>query len=166
MKKLVLISVLLLTLSLNKTMAQFEISANVVKYGIDAGNVSDFGYGFGIQLKKVLIDVSFNTAKGKGDYLEFSSDRTYPIDKKMVGCINIGYNVLPSNKYLLMPTIGVAWTTIIYQDPIGWDTYYTQKGNDYVNLGLVFKCYPYEHLGLSIGIGTVEQLKAGIGFKF
>lgn len=168
MKKL-LISLFLMTILFvisSKTMAQFDISASVVKYNIDAGNVSDFGWGIGFQVKNFYLDLSINTANGKGEYLEFSSDRTYPIDKKQVGCINIGYNVLSSERFKIIPCIGWIWTSDIYQDPIGWDTYYTQLGKSYVNMGIIFKYYTGDHFGIVLGAGTIEQLKASICYKF
>jgi len=168
MKKTLISLFLMTTLFVisSKTMAQFDISLGVVKYNIDAGNVSDLGIGFGIQVKNFYFDFSMNTATGSGEYLEFSSDRTYPVDKKIVECINIGYNVLPSKNFKIIPCIGYIWTQNIYQDPIGWDTYYTESGNSYVNFGLIVKYYIGNHIGLTLGGGTIEQFKSSICYKF
>jgi hypothetical protein len=104
-------------------------------------------------------------ASGKGEELNFSSSSTYNANKLSVGVINFGYNILPSNIWSVTPMIGYGYAREIYEDPIGWNTYFYGDTKAYINFAIITKIY-VDKIGIFIGTGVIEKFKFGLSYKF
>jgi hypothetical protein len=142
---------------------QFDVSIGGSMYNSD---VSMVGINFGMSYDHFYFDLSSNMAVGKGEELDFSSSYSYSTDKAWIGLMNIGYNIYINNKWFITPIIGYGQSKYIYQDPIGWDTYYYGDANHHFNIGISTKFFIDDNIGLMIGGGSFERFKAALCYRF
>lgn len=137
-------------------------------FGIDTKKASNVGVNMSMSLNKIYCDFSFNGASGKGEQLDFSSSYTKPADKVNVGVFNVGYiiSIKKIKKLSLIPVIGWGYSNDIFEDPIGWDTYYYGPVTSHFNIGAVGNVQLGKWVGLYVGCGTYEKFKAGISVQF
>lgn len=155
---------LVLTLT---SFSQSDVSLGVVGFSLDTKLSSEIGLNMGVSINHFYCDLSGNMATGKGEELDFSSSSTYNANKLSVGVINVGYNIyiLPTHLWSVTPMIGYAWGREIYEDPIGWNTYFYGDTKSYVNFGLITKVY-IDKVGIFVGTGVIENFKFGLSYKF
>lgn len=142
----------------------FSIGVGASSFNVETEGSSNIGLGISLSVGRVYFDVASNLAHGKGEQLDFSSDYTYPTNKISAGVVNIGY-IIPIKKIHIIPTIGYGFSNRIYQDPIGWDTYYNGKSDGAINLGVIGSISLTDNIKLYAGAGTFERFKAGITFS-
>ena len=166
MKRL-LFFISIMFVSILTSSAQTDISLGMTGFALDTKTSSKVGLNMGLTINHFYCDFSGNLATGKGEELDFSSSSTYKADKLSVGTINIGYNinVLPSRVWYITPLIGYGYAREIYEDPIGWDTYFYGENKPYFNFGVITKVY-INQIGIFGGIGVIENFKFGLAYKF
>lgn len=163
-KSLSIISLmLLLKLSVS---AQIGIGGGLARYSVDTKNSSDYGLSIAISYNGFYLDFGGNMSTGKGEYLEFSSGETYTLDKISVTAFNFGYIIPVWKVFSVCPVIGLGMTSKIYQDPIGWDTYFTRKDKTYGNIGGALYAKLADNTSIKLGFGTFEKFNAGILWTF
>lgn len=164
MKKFIISLILIITIPII-TFSQIDFSLGISNYSVDTKESTSVGFNFGFSYDFLYFDASSNFVSGKGEQLDFSSSSTYKTDKVNIVLINIGVNIyLVKSIWSITPLIGYGTTSAIYEDPIGWDTYYYDDKRGYANFGIMSKLYLNE-LGIFIGTGTIENFKLGISFK-
>lgn len=166
MKK-ILFLISIIVISTMTISAQIDISLGMTGFALNTKSSSKIGFNMGLTINHFYCDFSNNFASGKGEELDFSSSNTYKADKLSVGIINVGYNinVFPSNTWYITPLIGYGYARDIYEDPVGFDTYFYGKTKSYFNFGVITKVY-LNKFGIFGGIGTFEKFKFGLAYKF
>lgn len=152
---------------------QMEVSSGVCAYsGFRFGDSRDFGFNLGMTVSFIYIDFSSNLAQGKG-YREESPAYTpilnaYEPTGMHIDIFNAGYNYELSERWFIIPFVGLAYTKDIYQDIAGPDTYYYDNGSpDFrFNFGLNARFFITDNLGVMAGVGRFDLLKAGLVFRF
>lgn len=165
MKKLFTILVVLFSMNVTAQQLQQKLMMGLTanKFNVDAENASNMGYGFIMSFNKIYFDFTGNFANGEGEYLEFSSSSTYAADKVSIIVMNFGY-IINFKKAAIIPIIGWGRTGDIYQDPIGWDTYFI-KSKSHINIGLIGLLNVNEKVAIQAGYGLFDGIKIGISFK-
>lgn len=161
MKKLILIIAVLFSMS--ATAQEFMLGLIANKFNVDTKNASSIGYGFIMSYNKVYMDFAGNLASGKGEYLDFSSSSTYNINKVSAMVFNLGY-IIKYKKVALIPIIGYGSKGDIYQDPIGWDTYYIKRKSE-INVGVIGRINVSERTAIHLGYGVFDGFKFGISYN-
>jgi len=166
MKKVLLSIVVMLVFTLT-SFSQSDLSLGVTGFSLDTKLSSKVGINLGVSINHFYCDLSSNMASGKGEELDFSSSSTYNANKLSVGVINVGYNfyILPSHMWSVTPMIGYGYAREIYEDPIGWDTYFYGNTNSYINFAIITKVY-IDKVGIFVGTGVIEKFKFGLSYKF
>ncbi|MDP2338030.1 MAG: hypothetical protein Q8N05_16610 [Bacteroidota bacterium] len=121
------------------------------------------GYGFSVSFNRIYMDISSNFSGGKGEYLEYSSQYSYSSEKIHITLLNFGY-IIPVKSFSIIPVIGFGESKEIYQDPVGWETYYFGKSTTKINLGIIGTIKLSEHFRFHAGVGTFENFKAGLSY--
>ncbi|GET28787.1 hypothetical protein SD074_09890 [Prolixibacter sp. SD074] len=124
---------------------------------------SNTGIGLSVSFNKFYMDFASNLSSGKGEELQFSSNYTYSANKYNVGVFNVGYKI-PIKQFSFIPYLGYAYSNEIFQDPVGWDTYFMGETNSKINLGLIGSLKLAYNLRLEAGIGTFESFKFGLTY--
>jgi hypothetical protein len=145
----------------------FDMSLGVTVFSLDTKSSSNVGVNMGITIDNFYCDLSGNMSTGKGEYLDFSSSNTYSANKSNVSIFNVGYNIfiLQSKNWSITPIIGLGWISDIYQDPIGWETYFYGDTETYFNFGFISKIY-IDKVGVFAGMGILEKFKFGLSYSF
>jgi hypothetical protein len=166
MKKLLLVLFSMLVFTLT-SFGQTDLSLGVTGFSLDTKLSSKVGLNIGVSINHFYCDLSSNMASGKGEELDFSSSSTYNANKMSVGVINVGYNIfiLPSKIWSITPMIGYGYAREIYEDPIGWDTYFYGDTKSYINFAVITKVY-VNNIGIFAGTGVIERFKFGLSYKF
>lgn len=133
-------------------------------FGRDSKKASNLGVGMSISYEKFYLDFAGNFAKGKGQYLDFSTSYSYPADKISFFVFNVGY-ILNINKIHIIPLIGYGAAADIYEDPVGWDTYYIGRSTIF-NAGIIIGATIKDVIKVYAGTGTFENAKFGIAYTF
>jgi hypothetical protein len=150
--------------SINVTAQQeFMMGITANKFNVDTKNSSNMGYGFIMSYNKIYIDLAGNFASGKGEYLEFSSGSTYQVKKVSALAFNFGY-IVKYKKVALIPVIGYGSIGDIYQDPVGWDTYYIVR-KSHINAGVIGRINVGERIAIHAGYGVFDGVKFGISYN-
>ena len=108
---------------------------------------------------------SSNYATGDGTELNYSSDSTYATDISNVSVLNFGYFIPLSKTISIAPILGYGSTSTIFQDPVGFNTYFYGATEVAVNLGVKATYIVDDSVGVMIGIGTFENLQASLVVK-
>ena len=139
-----------------------------------------FGLGFGISIAStkysqlgisvssligsVFFDVNITTDRGKGQPLKFQSSKTYKQSNSTYwASLNIGYMINISEQINIVPNVGYYSTSDIYNDPIGWNTWFTKPNGSGVSIGTNL-LITTTHMFASIGLNTFEHIKMTVGF--
>lgn len=169
MKTIKLVTIVLLTL-INATPVVSQISVTPVTVGVyvngfnkDTKGASNIGGGITLSFNKFYMDFAGNFASGKGEFLEFNSQYTYPADKINVVVFNAGY-IISIKSFFIVPFLGVGISSEIYQDPVGWDTYYMGDRESTISIGLIGCVNLSPHIRLQAGVGNFEKFKAGLAY--
>lgn len=142
----------------------FNTGVYCTKYNTDTKNASNFGVGFSFNVFGVHIDFSSNYAKGKGEFLDYSSSYTTRANKKNVQVFNVGYS-FSYKKFKITPIIGIGYISNIYEDPVLFDSYYLGDKITKYNYGLILSYSVSKYLDISLGGGAFELAKVGLNFK-
>ena len=141
-----------------------SMGGGVSYFPIDTKDASNVGFNIMFTINKIYCDISSNGASGDGEELDFSSSYTRPANKLNVGVFNVGY-IISVKKVSIIPMVGYGWSNEIYQDPIGWDTYYYGKATGHFNIGVAGNVQLSKMVGLYVGVGNYERFKAGLSFQ-
>jgi hypothetical protein len=162
MKYFILIVSMFLSINLS---AQFMVGIGLDNYSIETREASNLGIDVSLGFYGVYLGFSSNLATGDGEHLEFSSDQTFDAKKVRIYSYNIGY-MIHVKRFHFVPIIGLVTTENIYQDPIGWDTYYFgEAAYDVSFSGRVFFDIS-QGINIYAGAGTKETFSAGIAVLF
>lgn len=131
----------------------------------DTKESSKLGLGFSGSLYNLYFDYVSNYAFGKGEELYYATSQTCDSQKVQVSLINLGYRINVKWAYFI-PTIGFGWRKHIYQDPVGWDTYYYGDTKIKFNPGLIAGIKLQSATSIFIGTGLFEIFKGGISIHF
>jgi hypothetical protein len=162
--------IILCLILVNAQLAVGQINLNPISTGLyvtsfnqDTKKASKMGIGISLSMNKFYMDFSGNFATGKGEYLAFNSQYTYPADKVNILVFNIGY-ILSVKSFNIIPFIGVGISSDIYQDPVGWDTYFMDEGVNNVSIGIIGAINLSPNVRIQAGVGNYELFKAGISY--
>ena len=108
---------------------------------------------------------SSNYATGDGTELNYASDSTYATDSSNVSVLNFGYFIPLSKTISIAPILGYGSTSTIFQDPVGFNTYFYGETKGAVNLGVKATYIIDNSVGFMIGVGTFENLQASLVVK-
>jgi len=142
----------------------FGVGASI--YSIDTKESSNTGLNFALATGRFYMDISSNIETGKGEELYFSSDETYKTNKIQIYLLNIGYKIIPRKGISIIPVIGCSLTRGIYQDPVGWDTFFYADYILHGNIGITGEIILFNNFGIYGGIGTFERYKIGAFYHF
>jgi hypothetical protein len=138
------------------------IGAGISSTNVDVGSSSRQGFTMSVAFANLYLDISSNFAVGEGSELDFSSSSTYESDRMRWSAMSIGYAIeLRKNKSLeriaIIPALAFGWTNKIYQDPLGFETYFV--GESKVQPAFNIKCsYQIaQNFGMMVGVGTFEN---------
>ena len=106
-----------------------------------------------------------NYATGDGTELNYSTASTYATDLSQVSVLNFGYFIPLSKAISVAPILGYGWSSPIYQDPVGFDTYFYGASDGAVNLGVKATYIIDDSVGFMIGVGTFENFQACLLIK-
>ena len=140
------------------------IGASLVN--IETGSASNVGVMVGFNMWNFYMDFGFNGAGGKGEQLDFHSSRSYSTNIINWYSINAGYTFfLLNGDFWITPTVGGVFSRGIYQDPIGWDTwFYTDE--EFIPAAGLLVTYKTNEIYFTVGTGTTEIFKLSIGYIF
>lgn len=169
MKKNILMVLLTLTIPIialsQTTDLDVMLGAGVSVFNADTKESYSAGISFSFAISGFYIDLASNFASGDGEELEFSSSQTYDSDKLLASVINFGY-MIPLGNFRITPVIGYGWTKEIFQDPVGWDTYYYGDSEGRFNIGVKGMILFDEKVGLYFGVGCYERISGGLSLYF
>lgn len=169
MKKFVLLILLSTAFTIIGSAQSSEITgmigAGVSVFDAETKESSNAGVSLSFAISGFYIDLSSNFASGDGEELEFSSSQTYESDKLLVSVINFGYMV-PVGEIRITPVMGYGWTREIFQDPVGWNTYYYGDAEGHFNIGVKGMLLLDKNFGLYFGVGAFERFSGGLSFYF
>lgn len=163
MKKLICIALLVLMVSQKSLSQGVDFSVGVSAYNSDVNNV---GVNIGFSYNHFYMDFSSNITAGKGEELNYRTSSTYKTNKISIVVLSGGYNIYVTDNWSITPVLGVVSKQDIFQDPVGWDTFFYGNTEYIVNLGLHTKVYLADHFGFIVGGGTYENFKACMVYKF
>lgn len=165
MKKYLILIFIMVLLSV-KVQGQniFSIGAYGTVFNQDTKNASRIGIGSSFTLFNIYIDFSSNLAKGKGEYLNYSSSYTTSANKKAVSVFNVGY-VFSFKKLKAIPLVGVGYVSNIYEDPLLFDSYYLGDKFAKLNVGFVLAYPILDFIDVTVGGGIFEMAKIGLSMK-
>ena len=133
---------------------------------LESGTSSQLGFSFDINYDWFYMSMAFNGARGTGEQLDFRSSETYMSDRVSWYLVDVGYNIyFNNNNSWVTPFVGLIFTSNIYQDPIGWDTYFMDDEICTPSVGILFT-QRFDKVLLSIGTGTSEIFKLSVGYAF
>jgi hypothetical protein len=119
------------------------------------------GFGFGVSMSRIYFDFSGNWATGEGVNSDFRALHSYPLEKENVLVVNAGYHFPYKKKWLITPFLGVGAVRRIYENADGFDSYSYGDTKTKLSIGVSGTYRFADLLGVSLGIGTVEYVKAG-----
>ena len=79
--------------------------------------------------------------------------------------MNLGYNYSPIDDLVITPLIGFGLVSDIFQDPIGFDTFFYANEETKFNLGIGLHYYPFDNIGFIAKAGTFENLGFGVIYR-
>ena len=167
MKKLLLIILLSIALfftSQSQGLNSVTIGAGISSFPIETYSSSNIGFSCNFSINKVYFDLASNFAAGEGEELKYSTSQTYLTNKLSVGVINVGY-IITSKKASIIPYIGYGWNSSIYQDNLGFSSYYYGAARNKFNFGIIGKILVYKQMSIYAGVGNYERFKAGLSFQ-
>jgi len=129
--------------------------------GISFFNEGSIGLYVDFFISNIYFNISSNFNKGNGDYLVFHSSHTRLSEKLAITTWNIGYIVQTSRNTMIIPIIGMGTIFNIYNDTLGWNTWYRKRKETKVNIGLRGTLKISDYFSISCGIGTVDQFNFG-----
>jgi len=141
----------------------FSMGIGVSVTNLDVGSASPVGMAFDFNVFKFHFDFATNLASGKGDELDFSSSETTKSDKQSWYSINMGYNFDLKNNWYLVPKVGLVVLNDIWEDPVGWNTYYEESAGTKVQCGVEIR-KEINNFYLRASCCTTEIFSCGIGF--
>tara|TARA_R110002050_G_scaffold294665_2_gene452670 strand:- start:834 stop:1325 length:492 start_codon:yes stop_codon:yes gene_type:complete len=157
MKKIIILLVAVLTFS--SANSQKLDPQSFVGFGLSViEGQSAFSMDFAID--GYYMGFASNYAVGDGTELNYSSDSTYATDLSKVSIINFGYFIPLSEEIMIAPILGYGWSNQIYQDPVGFNTYFYGTGTSMINLGVKATYIVNETVGFMVGLGTFENFQA------
>lgn len=134
---------------------------------VDAGEASNCGIKFDIDLNKIHMDFAGNMAGGSGEYLEFTSSETYSVNKKLWLAYNFGYNFLfikdEMIKYIITPKFGIISTKEILEDPIGATTHCFGEKETKCQIAVDFGLRMNDIL-VKVGVGSIESFSFSLSW--
>jgi len=143
-----------------------DFSVGLSNYNYTTYKSPDIGPSVSFSTYNFYLDMSNNLVFGKGTEYSMMTYDNKILQKVNVGCTNIGYNIKLSDTRILAPTIGYAWCIKIYSDNNYPNSYYRMISGTNINLGLNFKLYLNNKIGLMLGIGTYERIKLNFVIKY
>lgn len=146
------------------SLSPIDIQIGLSHYSIDTKSSRNNSFSFGASLNRFYFDMSTNSVSGYGSYLDYSSSETYITDKVNAMVFNLGYVIMPSDKFSVVPMLGWGLSSNIYQDPIAFDTYFQGDQKSYVNIAVIGKFY-INNFGIYAGVGTFERFKVGLSYR-
>jgi hypothetical protein len=126
---------------------------------------SSVGIGFSGSINRFYYDIASNLASGQGEYLNFSSSYSYSANKISVSVFNVGY-IFKYSRFGTIPFIGWGSSSEIFQDPIGWNTYFQANHKDHINLGIIGFADLEPQVRFQLGFGSFEKFKVGFSYIF
>jgi hypothetical protein len=120
------------------------------------------GFGFGISMSHIYFDFSSNWARGEGVNSDFMAKYSYALEKQNVLIVNIGYHIPYKKNWLITPFAGVGTVRQIYENADGFDSWSFGDTKARLSAGVNATYRFAEILGVNLGVGTVEYVKAGI----
>ena len=133
--------------------------------GLEVGSASPVGVIWEMEIVNVYIGFASNLAAGKGEYLEFSSSQTSKSDKQSWYAINFGYNFPIKKGWSFLPKLGFIITQDIWQDPVGWDTYYKKTDKTVPQVGVDIR-KTIDNMYFKVGIASTELASLSLGYVF
>lgn len=167
MKKLLLtiaLAVALFFTSQSQGLYSATMGAGISSFPIETYSSSNVGLNINFSVNKVYIDLASNYATGEGEELDYSTSQTYLTNKLSVGVVNVGY-IISSKKAAIIPYIGYGWNSSIYQDNLGFNSYYYGAARNKFNFGIIGKILVYKQMSIYAGVGNYERFKAGLSFQ-
>jgi hypothetical protein len=161
----ILILLFVTALSFMKLKAQITVGMHSSYFSKDAKAASNSGIGISLSFAKFYLDFAGNFASGKGEYLNFSSSYSYPANKISLVVFNVGYAII-IRKVDIIPQLGLGYANEIYQDPVGWNTYYLKRSSAILNAGIIARANVHKNWRIYTGISTFENFKLGIAYSW
>lgn len=164
MKKILLIVLLIFPLVVNAQNERRKISFDI---GMGAGystlndhkNSSNIVWSNSISIMGFYFEFNMNLAKGKGEYLNFSSSQTYPSNKTNISSYLAGWNVyIPKSNFVVVPKIGVVEKTEIFEDPVLFNSWYKGNPEYKFTVGASVKYLFKNNLGIVLGASLHQPI--------
>ena len=148
----------------NQPVISFSVGCSV--FNADPKNGSGAGLSIGLSMFNLYVDFANNLARGKGNFIEYTSDESYPVNKVNLSVFNAGYNINIKKNWVITPLIGIGMSGQIMQEPGEWPTYSYGDVKFRFNIGLKTDLYFSPNAGIMLGISTFEYFKGGLVFRF
>ena len=165
MKYLFISLMLILSANLFAQEPSFAMSGGMSVITENTYESSNIGLSIGFIFQQFYFDASFNNESGTGEYLEYSTDETYRTEKVSWYALNLGYNFyFNDNNTWVTPTLGAGSLRKIYNDPVGFDTYFYGDEEMFACAGVILSQRLVDFVYVSAGINTFEMFKLQLGF--
>jgi hypothetical protein len=145
------------------SLTPITLGLHMSKFNTETKNSPSTGFGFSLSFNRFYMDLASNFSSGKGEPLKFSSEHSYAANKCNVGVFNVGY-IIPIRRFSIIPYLGYGYSNEIFQDPVGWDTYYLGETKSDISVGLIGSIKIANHLRFQAGVGTFETFKVGLTY--
>jgi hypothetical protein len=119
------------------------------------------GFGFGVTMSRLYFDFSGNWATGIGVSSDFQAVQSYMLDEKNIIVVNVGYHLPYWRKFIITPFAGIGALRHIYE-AADENSYSFGEAKAKLSLGVNGMYRFSKYVGLSLGVGTLEYVKAGI----
>ena len=170
MKKLFLVSMLAIGM-----LFAINTESNAQKWRVGLGAVDFRGEGqIGMDMSLGLGNFYFgfagNLTSQRGEYLDFSSGYTYDTGEDNLNVFNFGWFFNVGDRFSVVPYLGFAQKSDIYQDTYMYDTYFYGDKTTTFNAGgqvyytLVY--FPNSSISVYGGMSIAETWKAGLSLDF
>lgn len=143
----------------------FSIGLGFSQTNLSPGDASATGLMVAMDFWGIHLDVASNFATGEGEYLDYSTSQTFTLDKQTWTAVNIGFNIPVVKKLFVTPKLGLVVIENIYQDNVGFSTYYTETVANKMQVGVDLK-FVAGNVYFKAGTALTEVLNAGMGVCF
>lgn len=169
MKRLTLVSIIILSVSINMFGQKSELNcvgAGMSFTRIDALESNSFGGCLDMTYKNFHLDFASNLAAGEGEELDFSSSETEFTNKRSWFIINAGYAIHIIDNIFITPKVGLVIVSDIYEDYVGQTTYFKSKNETEPTYQLAFDMtYQFKKVYIKASLGTVETFAFVFGMS-
>ena len=121
---------------------------------------------FDVAVYGFYLGISSNYATGNGTELDFSSSYTRSTNKQSTSVINLGYFIPLTDNFAVAPIFGIGSSRDIYEDNLGFPTYFYGNSRTYYNLGVKVVMAVTNDIGFMAGVGTFENFQTSLIYKF